>query len=47
MQREHERLAEAFGWGEEDFAEIHRTAARAAFCDEATREGLLKRLERP
>ncbi len=44
MVAEHERLADAFGWGEEDFAEFHRTAARAAFCDEATREAVLKRL---
>jgi adenosine deaminase len=45
MEKEHERLAEAFGWTDEDFAEIHATAASAAFCDEATRERVQKRLE--
>lgn len=42
MQQEYNRLADAFGWGEEEFAQINRWAARAAFCDEATREGLRK-----
>ena len=46
MENEQTRLADAFGWGEEEFAEIHRTAARAAFCDEETRQRILKRLER-
>ncbi|MBM9594633.1 adenosine deaminase [Roseitranquillus sediminis] len=45
MENEHARLAEVFGWDEGEFAEIHRTAARAAFCDEATRKRLLKALE--
>ncbi len=45
METEHEKLADAFGWGEEEFAEIHRTAARAAFCDDATRATVLTRLE--
>lgn len=47
MAREHERLAEAFDWDEGQFLTLHRTAARAAFCDEATRDTILKRLEAP
>ena len=45
LGREYAALAEAFGWEAGDFAEINRTAARAAFCDAATRESLLKRLD--
>ena len=45
MEREHARLADAFGWDEADLAELHRTAAQAAFCDEATRERLLERID--
>ena len=45
MTREYEKLEETFGWGEEDFRAVNVAAARAAFCDEATREGILKRLE--
>ncbi|MDE3080472.1 MAG: adenosine deaminase [Paracoccaceae bacterium] len=45
MTREHDRLADAFDWDEGQFRTIHRTAARAAFCDEATREKILSRLE--
>jgi adenosine deaminase len=45
MTAEYEALAEAFDWDEGQFREIARTAARAAFCDEATRAALLKRLD--
>jgi len=45
MSLEYDRLADAFGWNADDFAELNRTAARAAFCDEATRETLLKTLD--
>jgi adenosine deaminase len=45
MEREERELAQAFGWDEADFAEIHCTAARAAFCDPGTRDAVLKRLE--
>jgi len=41
---EYDRLARAFGWTEADFRAMNRDAARAAFCDEATRAGLLKRI---
>ncbi|MFD1795485.1 adenosine deaminase [Paracoccus aurantiacus] len=40
LNHEYERLADAFGWGEPEFAELNRTAADAAFCDTATRERL-------
>ena len=45
MTREYDALTEAFGWDEAVFAEVNRTAARAAFCDEATRKTLLERLD--
>ena len=44
LTREYARLADAFGWDEAVVAEVNRAAARAAFCDEATRATLLKRL---
>ncbi|WP_111537725.1 adenosine deaminase [Palleronia aestuarii] len=44
MAREYDQLAEAFEWDDEIFLEIARTSARAAFCDDATREKLLKRI---
>lgn len=47
MTAEFDRLADVFKWNDDDAREINRTAARAAFCDEATRESLLKRLEHP
>ncbi len=46
MVREYAALAEAFGWQEADFAALNRTAAAAAFCDEATRAKILKKLEK-
>lgn len=45
MAWEYDRLADAFGWGETDFAALNRIAARAAFCDEVTREKIMKKLE--
>lgn len=45
LRREYEMLAQAHGWDGADFKAINQTAARAAFCDADTREGLLKRLE--
>jgi adenosine deaminase len=47
MAHEEERLAEAFDWDEGQFRRIHATAARAAFCDAATRDRILKTLETP
>ena len=46
MVREYAALAEAFGWQEADFAALNQTAARAAFCDEATRARIEKKLEK-
>ncbi|ANT62140.1 adenosine deaminase [Salipiger sp. CCB-MM3] len=45
MVQEYENLARTFGWEEEDFTEIAKTSANAAFCSADTREALLKRLE--
>lgn len=45
MTREYENLERAFGWDQEIFTEINRTAANAAFCDDATRARILKGLE--
>lgn len=45
MAREYNALAQAHGWDTEEFKEINETAARAAFCDEATRAAVLKKLE--
>ena len=45
LVKEYEALARAFGWTEDDFAAINADAARAAFCDEATRARLLKQIE--
>lgn len=45
MRKEYERLAEAFDWDEGVFTAIARTSLGAAFCDDATRERVQKRLE--
>ncbi|MEM9523844.1 MAG: adenosine deaminase [Pseudomonadota bacterium] len=45
MCREYDRLAETFGWQDEDFLDIARNSADAAFCDAATRKLLLEKLE--
>ncbi|MCL4123896.1 UNVERIFIED_CONTAM: hypothetical protein GTU68_056909 [Idotea baltica] len=45
MTREFDMLAETFGWGETDFAALNQTALAAAFCDDATRELIAKRLD--
>lgn len=42
MRHEYDRLADAFGWGDTEFSQINRWAADAAFCDQATRDRLLK-----
>ena len=47
MTHEYEQLSQTFDWDESVFAELNRVAARAAFCDEATKEALLKKLETP
>tara|TARA_R110002094_G_scaffold174445_1_gene155285 strand:+ start:597 stop:1598 length:1002 start_codon:yes stop_codon:yes gene_type:complete len=45
LVREYEALAQAFGWTEEDFRAINTDAMRAAFCDDATRDRILKTIE--
>ncbi|MBU0642554.1 MAG: adenosine deaminase [Alphaproteobacteria bacterium] len=45
MRREFDRLSETFGWEAEDFMELNRVALEAAFCDDATREAVAKKLE--
>ncbi|WP_435310566.1 adenosine deaminase [Primorskyibacter sedentarius] len=45
MTREYDNLARVFGWNEDDFLDLNRVAANAAFCDEATRARILERLE--
>lgn len=45
MTREYDRLANAFDWDEGVFDSIARASAEAAFCDNATRDKILKKLE--
>lgn len=45
LTAEYDALNAAFGWDDEMIRQINRTAAEAAFCDDATRAALLKRLE--
>lgn len=45
MTREWEMLERTFGWGEADLADLNGVALRAAFCDDATRQRIAKRLE--
>jgi len=45
MTREFEELERAFGWDQEVFGEITRTALDAAFCDGDTRARIAKKLE--
>jgi adenosine deaminase len=44
MTSEYENLNRHFGWDEEIFAEINRTALDAAFCDAATKDKIAKKL---
>lgn len=44
MTSDYENLNRHFGWDEEIFAEINRTALEAAFCDAATKEKIAKKL---
>ena len=45
LTREYDMLAESFGWDAEVIRDVNITAAKAAFCDAATQEKLLKQLE--
>lgn len=44
LRAEYEAMAHAFGWTEADFRAINADAARAAFCDDATRARVLARV---
>lgn len=44
MTSDYENLADTFGWDEQVFAEVNRTALDAAFCDAATKEKIATRL---
>lgn len=46
MTHEYDRLADAFDWDDGVFDTIARTSAEAAFCDVATKDTILKRLEK-
>jgi adenosine deaminase len=45
MTREYDMLAQTFGWDSATFQAVNQTAAEAAFCNEATRAQILKKLE--
>ncbi len=45
MSHEFDRLAETFGWDRGELDKLNRMAAEAAFCDDATRASILKKLE--
>ncbi|MBE0414227.1 adenosine deaminase [Yoonia sp.] len=45
MTDEYAMLAKTFGWDTDDFTNLNETALAAAFCDEATRARVAKRLE--
>ena len=45
MTKEFEMLEKTFQWGEEDFAALNQVALDAAFCDQATKDKIAKKLE--
>ncbi|WP_058246405.1 adenosine deaminase [Tropicibacter naphthalenivorans] len=45
MRDEYVNLAKTFGWDEAILTDINKTAAGAAFCDQTTRDAILKKLE--
>ena len=45
MTKEYEGLARVFEWNEDDFKALNQTALAAAFCDDATRDRIAKKLE--
>lgn len=45
QRKEYIDLAKTFGWDEEIFAQLHQSTMQAAFCDDATRDRILKTLE--
>jgi len=45
MSAEFSYVSDTFGWGEDDLKALNQTALDAAFCDDATRAKITKRLE--
>ena len=45
MTAEYDGLERAFRWGEAEFRDLNRVALDAAFCDQATKDRIAKRLE--
>lgn len=45
LTREYDMLADTFGWDDDVVREVNIAAANAAFCDDATRQKLQKKLE--
>jgi adenosine deaminase len=45
LTREWEMLERTFGWNEDDLRDLNRVALDAAFCDDATKDRIRKRLE--
>lgn len=45
MTAEYAALNKTFGWDADDFRALNQTAMNAAFCDDATRARILKKLE--
>lgn len=45
MRDEYLNLANTFGWDAEVFTDIAKASANAAFCDDATRANIHKKLE--
>ena len=44
MNKEYESLAMTFDWNETDFLDLNRVALNAAFCDDVTKDIIIKRL---
>ena len=45
MTKEYVALSRTSDWGKEDFSTLNKTALKAAFCDKATKDTLMKRLD--
>jgi adenosine deaminase len=45
LRQEYFNLAKTFGWDEEIFDQVNKTALKAAFCDDTTRDRVAKKLE--
>lgn len=45
MTEEYAALSRAYGWVKEDFKALNETALNAAFCDNKTKDTLIKRLD--